>query len=115
NSFDLAINVEEAFPKIAEMSFCHQSQISEWLPWVGRHRFTVPANLQDWRQTLRQRLLRQNKELRIGSSHAFEVFTLTAWGEVPALERLLKDFPSVAPEFSHLSALKERLTRCRGA
>ena len=28
NSFHLAVDVEEAFPKIGQMTFCHQSQIS---------------------------------------------------------------------------------------
>ena len=113
NAFDLAIEVEEAFPRVCEMSFCHQSQISEWLPWVGRHRFAPPKDLQDWSHQLRERMLRQNKELGIASSRVFEVFTVTAWGEVPRFERLLSDFPAVTSQFSNLPRLKERLARWR--
>jgi LmbE family N-acetylglucosaminyl deacetylase len=114
NAFDFAIDVEEAFPKIAAMSHCHQSQISEWLPWVGRHRFTPPRDLADWSQTLRQRFLRQNRELGIASDHAHETFTVTAWGEVPSFDQLERDFPAVAPRFSNLVRLRERLARWRG-
>ena len=114
NALDLAINVEEAYPKIAEMTFCHQSQIREWLPWVGRHRFEPPKDLNDWSRALRQRFLRQNRELGIQSEHAYEVFTITAWGEVPRLEQLLSDFPSVCGEFSQLQCLEQRLAKWRG-
>jgi LmbE family N-acetylglucosaminyl deacetylase len=114
NAFDLALDVEEVYPKIAEMTFCHQSQISEWLPWVGRHRFEPPKDLNDWSRTLRQRFLRQNRELGIQSEHAYEVFTVTAWGEIPTLERLLKDFPPPCGQFSKLQGLQQRLAKWRG-
>jgi hypothetical protein len=114
NAFDLAVDVEPAYPLIAEMTFCHQSQISEWLPWVGRHRFERPKNLSDWSRGLRQRFLRQNRELGIRSQHAYEVFTVTAWGTVPTLEELLKDFPTVCGEFSNLQRLQQRMAKWRG-
>ncbi len=114
NAFDIAIDVEEVYPKIAEMTFCHQSQIREWLPWVGRHRFEPPKDLNDWSRGLRQRFLRQNRELGIKSEHAYEVFTVTAWGEVPTFEQLLNDFPLVCGEFSHLQRMEQRLATWRG-
>ena len=114
NAFDIAIDVEEAYPKILEMTFCHQSQISEWLPWVGRHRFEPPKDLSDWSRGLRGRFLRQNRELGIQSQHAYEVFTVTAWGEIPTLKQLLQDFSSVCGEFSQLHRLEQRLAKWRG-
>ena len=48
--FDLAIDVEEAFDKVAEMGWQHQSQITEWLPWVGRHDMQAPRTLEEWTQ-----------------------------------------------------------------
>jgi len=113
NAFDLALDVEDAFQKISEMTFCHQSQISEWLPWVGRHQFEPPKDLADWSHGLRKRFLRQNRELGIGSERAHEVFTVTAWGEVPRFEQLLADFPNISSEFSHLQLLNERLSNWR--
>ena len=109
NAYDLAIDVEEAFPLIAEMSYCHQSQILEWLPWVGRHRMEAPKSSAEWRATLRERFQRKNRELGIQSPHAVEVFTLTAWGEIPAYDTLLRDFPAILPQASNLAALKKRL------
>ena len=111
NAFDLAVDVEDSFPKICAMTFCHQSQLAEWLPWVGRHQMDPPSNLAEWSQTLRARSLRQNHELNIRSDRAFEVFTVTAWGELPRFQQLLDDFPGLSPGFSNLGQLEARLKR----
>ena len=114
NAYDLAVDVEEAFDRMCAMSYCHQSQLTEWLPWVGRHRMEPPRSLEEWSRLLRQRLLRRNQELGLRSERAMEVFTVTAWGEVPAYEQILRDFPGVQPQFSNLPALDKRLQRWRG-
>jgi LmbE family N-acetylglucosaminyl deacetylase len=113
--YDLAVDVEEAFDAICRMSWCHQSQITEWLPWVGRHGLAPPASLAEWSKTLRARFGRQNRELGISGGRATEVFTVTAWGEVPTAEQLLADFPSVDVNASRIDALRRRLARWRGA
>jgi LmbE family N-acetylglucosaminyl deacetylase len=114
NAWDLAVEVEAAFDRMVDMSYCHQSQLMEWLPWVGRHGMAPPRSREDWAAMLRQRLLRRNRELGIDSSRIMEVFTVTAWGELPSVEQLLTDFPNVQPAFSHLNALRRRLQRWRG-
>src|SRR6185369_585193 len=48
NSFDFVVDVEDAFPDICRMSWCHQSQIAEWLPWVGRHSMEPPKSPKNW-------------------------------------------------------------------
>ena len=113
NCYDFAIDVESAFPAIAEMAWCHQSQIVEWLPWVGRHDMPVPKSVEAWTQILRHRFLRKNRELGIDSAHAMEVFTVTAWGNVPSYAQLLNDFPDLAPAASNLERLQEKLARWR--
>jgi LmbE family N-acetylglucosaminyl deacetylase len=114
NACDLVIDVEEAFPQIAEMTFCHQSQISEWLPWVARHDIHAPKNLAEWSQALRRRLVNRNRELGLKTERVTEVFTVTAWGQIPTLEQLLRDPPSLLREASNLAALEARLARWRG-
>lgn len=114
NAYDLAVDVEEAFPKIAEMSWCHQSQIAEWLPWVGRHNMRPPRSMEEWTKTLRERFDRKNREVGISSPHAFELFTVTAWGEIPDYDELLRDFPSLSTDHSNLESLKQKLARWRG-
>jgi LmbE family N-acetylglucosaminyl deacetylase len=109
NSHHLAVDVEDVFPKICEMTYCHQSQISEWIPWVDRHQMSKPASFRDWTKTLRQRFARQSKELGLDVGRAFEVFTVTSWGNVPSLEQLLKDFPSIEAKASNLDRLKKQL------
>jgi LmbE family N-acetylglucosaminyl deacetylase len=111
NSYDFAIDVEPAIPAITEMTWCHQSQISEWLPWVGRHDMAVPKSIDAWTDILRHRFQRKNRELGIQSSHAMEVFTVTAWGQVPTLGQLLTDFPTIDPTASHLERLQAKLAR----
>lgn len=112
NAFDLAVDVEPAFPLIARTSWCHQSQIREWLPWVARHSgLTEPASYEEWEKILRGRFRRKNADLGMESERAFEMFTVTGWGTVPSLETLLGDFPAVSREVSHLEALERRLQR----
>ncbi len=111
NAYDLAIDVEPAFSKICEMSWCHQSQIIEWLPWVGRHNMSAPKSMDEWAGTLRQRFERKNRDLGVQTSRPLEVFTVTAWGEIPSAEQIVNDFPNILPEASNLQAMKARLAR----
>jgi LmbE family N-acetylglucosaminyl deacetylase len=114
NAYDLAVDVEAAFPNICEMTWCHQSQIAEWLPWVGRHRMAAPKSMAEWSQALRSRFDRKNRELGLATPHAVEVFRVTAWGEVPTLAQLTDDFPPLLGGASSLGKLNERLRLWRG-
>jgi LmbE family N-acetylglucosaminyl deacetylase len=114
NSHDLAVDVEAAFPAICQMSWCHQSQIAEWLPWVGRHNMAPPASTEDWARILRDRFARKNRDLAIPSDTALEVFTVTAWGTIPTYEQLLEDIPNIVPSASNLERLRQRLAAYRG-
>ena len=112
NSHDLAVDVEPAFGQIAAMSWCHQSQIREWLPWVGRHKLALPENEADWAAILRRRFEHRNRDLGITTSaRAVEVFTVTGWGSVPTADQLLSDFPDLVLEASNLERLRARLQR----
>lgn len=112
NSHDLAINVESAFDHIAEMAWCHESQIKEWLPWVGRHKMPVPKDIEDFKKVLRERFLIQNRQLGFKTKEAYECFAVTAWGQVPRMEQIERDFgPFVKKKFSHLKKLRHRLAR----
>jgi len=111
NAFDLAIDIGEAFETVARMSWCHQSQIMEWLPWVGRHNMEPPHSYDDWVRTLQARFERKNRDLGIQHARPLEVFTVTAWGEVPEMEQLWRDFPAVDPEVSQRAALQTKLQK----
>jgi LmbE family N-acetylglucosaminyl deacetylase len=114
NTHDLAVDVGDAFDLICKMSWCHQSQIMEWLPWVGRHNMEPPQSFEHWKQILRDRFVRKNRELGIQSPRPVEVFTVTAWGQVPQYSQLLEDLPCIVPEASNLVALKARLDKWNG-
>lgn len=113
NAFDLAIDVEDAFEQIAKMAWAHQSQIVEWIPWVGRHAMDVPTSYDHWREILRQRFVNRNREMGIPSERVHEFFTVTAWGEIPSLAQITQDFPNISP-YSNLDRLGARLKRWRG-
>ncbi len=114
NAFDLAINVEPVFSRVAELSFCHQSQISEWLPWIGRHQFQAPESIEDWMIALRKRMRCQNAELGMVSAPLCEFFTVTAWGGGISWEQLQRDLPQIASPPKVIASLKDRLKRWSG-
>ncbi len=107
-TFDLAVDIESAFERVTRMSWCHQSQIKEWLPWVGRHALETPRDLADWRRQLRARSERQNQELGLPPRPAREFFTVTGWGELPDVDRLLRDFPALIPDADREARLRRR-------
>jgi len=74
----------------------------------------APKSKEDWAAHLRQRFAKRNRELGIRSERLLEVFTVTAWGELPQFDQLLQDIPALLPEFSNLEQLKQRLARWRG-
>lgn len=114
NAYDLAVDVEEVFETIVEMTWCHQSQIAEWIPWVGRHSLPAPRSKEDWGRILRAKLRARNREMGLASGRLHEFFTVTAWGEVPDLAQIRADFPGLSDEFCRFEALEKRLKRWRG-
>lgn len=111
NAFDLVIDVSEAFDLVAEISWCHQSQVTEWLPWVGRHDIEVPKSIEEWKSTLKRRYSKRNAELGLENLPMAEFFTVTAWGEIPTLEQLKSDFPKLITPAEIEIQLAEKLTR----
>jgi len=94
---DLVVDVSGSFDQIARQSWCHQSQIREWLPWVGRHGIAPVETLPQWEDSLRQRFRNQRVSLGLGEGAPVEVFSLTSWGQVADRARLLQDFPAFQP------------------
>lgn len=95
NAGGIVVDVEEAFDVIAEESWCHQSQINEWLPWVARHHIEPTRDLAAWKVKLRARFERQIRSMGLPAGRACEVFAPTAWGIVPTVEQLERDLPLV--------------------
>lgn len=114
NAFDLAVDIEPAFQDVAAMAYCHESQIKEWLPWVGRHRMSPPDAVEAWRDMLRARFERRNVELGLERTPLAEVLTVTAWGEVPSADQLAHDFPGLLKDRARWARLKKRLQQWRG-
>ena len=114
NAADLVVDVEPVFDLIAAESWCHQSQINEWLPWVARHHIEPTADIAAWKTKLRARFDRQARLTGLPPGRAREVFTPTAWGIVPSLEQLERDLPLDLSDPARRARLAERLSRWRG-
>ncbi len=110
---DLAVDISEASDLAAELAWCHGSQLREWLPWVDRHNLEAPEDLEAWRAQYRRILERRKVGLGIREPGVFDVFTVTAWGVVPVLEDLVRDFPGLSREASRLDRLASRLDAWR--
>ncbi|HAV62309.1 MAG TPA: hypothetical protein DCY13_08075 [Verrucomicrobiales bacterium] len=114
NSWDLAVDVEPVFGLITEITWCHQSQIAEWLPWVDRHNLHAPTSKADWAGQLRRRFEGVAREMGLGRLTAAEFFRVSAWGTVPTARKLMADFPGLIEPAATLSRLEERLRRWSG-
>jgi len=112
--FDFAVDVEPAFEQICRLSWCHQSQIREWIPWVGRHDLDPPSDLDEWREVLRIRMIEHQRRLGIRQNRVAETFRVTAWGEVRDYEALVRDLPALLPTRVQRLALHRRLRTWRG-
>ena len=106
---DLAVDVSTVVDFAAELAWCHESQLKEWLPWVDRHNLRAPASLEAWKPQFREVLSRRKNALGIQTPGIFEVFSVTAWGVVPTLANLIRDLPGLSREASRLDRLAARL------
>ncbi|PCJ58172.1 MAG: hypothetical protein COA79_14225 [Planctomycetota bacterium] len=96
NLIDFAVDTSSVIDVVAAMSYCHKSQIMEWLPWVGRNHISrVPENLEDWTDVLKERRASLSKGFGLKKEGQYECFTLTAWGAVPNGKKVLNEIPGI--------------------
>ena len=112
NACDIAVDVEPAFQKICEMSWCHQSQITEWLPWVGRHDMAPPKNFRGMVANNCAAVLRTKiASSALPSARRAGIVQRHRLGCRSALRTNPQRFPNILPEASNLDALRERLAK----
>lgn len=112
NTFDLAVDCEDAFNLVCEMSWAHRSQITEWLPWVASPvPWPVPKDLAEWKAMRRAAYTERNHALGIDSTHLYEYFSVTCWGAEPDVDAMLKDLPGIDLKRSRIDAMRKRLDR----
>jgi hypothetical protein len=74
----------------------------------------APRLIRDWRETLRKRFAKRNRELGLPLERVHEFFTVTAWGTVPGEQQIINDFPNINRACSRLDEMSGRLKRWRG-
>lgn len=115
HQWDLAVDISPVTDLVADLAWCHESQLREWLPWVDRHHLSAPSDSKAWRQQFRDLLVRRKRLLGLPGAGLYEVFRVTAWGVVPEGEQLLEDLPGLALESSRWESLASRLRVWRGS
>jgi LmbE family N-acetylglucosaminyl deacetylase len=111
-TYDFAVDIGEVFETVVQMSYCHQSQIKEWLPWVtGR---PAPEDVEAWRELLRTRFAARGQALGLDLPTPVEAFTVTAWGSVPSYDQLTRDFPPMTGIVERKAAFRARLAEWGG-
>ncbi len=110
---DLAVDIDPVFDDVVcPITWCHQSQIAEWLPWVSSPSLLeAPKDLADWRRLMRARYAEGSAELDIAGSRPYELFCVTAWGTVPDPEQVIRDLPGLDATASNYDQLRERFAR----
>ncbi|MBX3748052.1 MAG: PIG-L family deacetylase [Verrucomicrobiae bacterium] len=108
---DLAVDVGAVTDLMGDLAWCHESQLQEWLPWVDRHHMKASPDAMAWREQYRGVISRRTRALGLPAGRLYEVFQVTAWGALPTLEGLTRDFPGLDRDASRLEALGERLDR----
>lgn len=88
NQIDLVVDVAGVFADISAASYCHTSQIAEWLPWIARHDLTVPKNLAEWRTQLERRYFKAAARAGVPAGLLVEMFGVTGWGRVPTAQEV---------------------------
>ncbi len=109
NSFrpDIAIDITSVFEQKMDALDAHQSQVYEWLPWIGGYAEQVPKNAGDRRKWLATNRVikitpevRKSLELWYGKEKAAQVkhaeaFEICEYGTQPSEEDIRRFFPMI--------------------
>jgi len=102
---DIAVDITSVYDKKIYALDAHESQMYEWLPWIGHYSEEVPQNKADRIKWLSQRISREitpaiyaslerwyGKQKAGGVKHA-EVFEICEYGAQPKEDDIRKLFP----------------------
>jgi len=102
---DIAIDITSVFDQKIHAVSAHESQVYEWLPWIGGYSNEVPKNAEDRKKWLAKRYdvklsaeVRKTLEQWYGKEKAAQVkyaeaFEICEYGSQPKEEDLHRLFP----------------------
>ncbi|MBU0716374.1 MAG: PIG-L family deacetylase, partial [Verrucomicrobia bacterium] len=77
NTYHAAVNIAETFDIKTQMALCHESQIFEWLPWVGGEKAPTKKT---YGAAFMKRHVKMNENMGFHDSVPREFFMFTGWG-----------------------------------
>jgi LmbE family N-acetylglucosaminyl deacetylase len=104
---DIAIDITSVFPQKIHALDAHESQVYEWLPWIGHYLEQVPQNKKDREDWLSQtRAIKITPEVRTslekwygkekaGQVQNAEAFEICEYGMQPDNDAIRKLFPMI--------------------
>ena len=102
---DIAIDISSVFEKKMDGLDAHESQVYEWLPWIGGYSSQVPADKDERRRWLSKNRavaitseVRKSLEKWYGKEHADKVkhsegFEICEYGSQPGTDEIKRLFP----------------------
>lgn len=87
---DIALDISGVFEDKIAMALCHESQIFEWLPWVGGQKAPTKKT---YKGVLRKRHTAMNQNLGLPDDLPREIFVITKWGRTVNKTDIRKLFP----------------------
>jgi LmbE family N-acetylglucosaminyl deacetylase len=103
---DVTIDITAVFEKKVDAMAAHESQVYEWLPWIGGYAAEVPVDKSERRKWLSNRYravpltaaVRKSLELWYGKEQAekiqfAEAFEICEYGTQPGADDLTRLFP----------------------
>lgn len=90
NTYHAAVNIAGTFGVKTKMALCHESQIFEWLPWIGREKAPTKKT---YRSAFIKRHAKLNVKMGFHDNVPREFFMFTGWGRLFKKADLEKLFP----------------------
>lgn len=103
---DIVVDVTSVVNKKVEAICAHESQVYEWLPWIGQYEDKLPADKEGRKQAVFNRYIPRDGKERFGQAarnwytldqlkgdRYFEAFEICEYGLIPNKEKIKELFP----------------------
>jgi LmbE family N-acetylglucosaminyl deacetylase len=90
-NYHFLCDISDVYELKEDMASCHESQIYEWLPFVGGR--DEPLTKDEWKINFQNRHISINQRYQQPENRPKEFFRITQWGSAWEADKIQKDFP----------------------